>query len=199
MEVLIHPQSYPDTNKSTQNLWVNAPFFKKFTTGLGIFNPNMQEAKNDLHETEVSLIYKEVTDHQELHSETMSLKEKRKETYYPTKTKHILKNKEFLKEHTSKHKKRIMKQLLVSCILAPILDLGEELYMPVISTSGRLRQQRSRAQGQSWYWATVRGKITIKPPIHQQQNLDLLFPALYKLPHPFVKWIINWSATSVKE
>lgn len=58
----------------------------------------MQEAKNDLHETEVSLVYKEVTDHQELHSETMSLKEKRKETYYPTKTKHILKNKEFLKD-----------------------------------------------------------------------------------------------------
>lgn len=98
MEVLIHPQSYPDTNKSMQNLWVKAPFFKKFTTGLGIFNPNMQEAKNDLHETEVCLVYKEVTDHQELHSETMSLKEKRKETYYPTKTKHILKNKEFLKD-----------------------------------------------------------------------------------------------------
>lgn len=58
----------------------------------------MQEAKTDLHVTEVSLIYKEVTDHQELHSETMSLKEKRKETYYPTKTKHILKNKEFLKD-----------------------------------------------------------------------------------------------------
>lgn len=98
MEVLTHPQSYPDTNKSRQTLWVKAPFFKKFTTGLGIFNPNMQEAKTDLHVTEVSLIYKEVTDHQELHSETMSLKEKRKETYYPTKTKHILKNKEFLKD-----------------------------------------------------------------------------------------------------
>lgn len=80
MEALTHPQLYPDTNKSMQTLWVKAPFFKKFTTGLGIFNPNMQEAKTDLHVTEVSLIYKEVTDHQELHSETMSLKNKRKET-----------------------------------------------------------------------------------------------------------------------
>lgn len=78
MEALIHPQSYPDTNKSTQDLWVKAPFFKKFTTRLGIFNPNMQEAKTDLCETEVSLVYKASYRSQELHSETMSLKEKKK-------------------------------------------------------------------------------------------------------------------------
>lgn len=64
-----------------------------------------------------------------------------------------------------------MKQLLISCILAPILGISEELYVPVISASGRLRQQRSRAQGQPWYRATVRGKITTKSPIHQQQKL----------------------------
>lgn len=80
MEVLIHPQSYPDTNKSMQDLWVKAPFFKKFTTGLGIFNPNMQEAKTSVISVRLRSAWytKQVTDHQELHSETMSLKEKRK-------------------------------------------------------------------------------------------------------------------------
>lgn len=111
----------------------------------------MQEAKTDFCETEVSLVYKASYKSQELHSETMSLKEKRKETYYPTKTKHILKNKEFLKDIHPEHKKSIMKQLLISCILGPILDISEELYVPVISATGRLRQQRSRAQGQPWY------------------------------------------------